>query len=81
MSYHCPSCQRVIFSRRLKNCDFCGAEIPAHLRFTPKEIEALNRKMAELAERRKQRDREAGAAEKARRSKDGDGGFDDFGLM
>ena len=72
MSYRCPSCQRIIFNRRLKNCDFCAAEIPDSLRFTPEEIAALDREMAELASRRKQRDQEADKAEKERRADDDD---------
>ena len=69
MSYYCPSCQRVLYNRRLTHCGFCGAEIPGSLRFTPEEIAALDRKMAELEEQRRQRERAAAEAEeeKARR--------------
>ena len=58
MSHHCPNCQRIIFNRRLKRCDFCGAVILAELRFSAEEIVELDREMAQLAERRKKRDLE-----------------------
>ena len=40
MSYNCPTCQRLLYNRRLKHCGFCGAQIPESLRFTPEEITA-----------------------------------------
>jgi hypothetical protein len=58
MSYHCPTCQRIIFNRRLAQCEFCGADIPNSLRFSAAEIAALDRKMAESAQRQKQRELE-----------------------
>jgi len=73
MSYHCPSCQRVLYNRRLSQCGFCGEDIPENLRFTPEEIAALDRETAELEEQRKQREREA---EEARRAEGGDTGVD-----
>ena len=58
MSYHCPTCQRMIFNRRLQRCECCGADIPAELRFSAEEILEHDREMAQLAERREKRDRE-----------------------
>ena len=58
MSYHCPACQRMIFNRRLERYEFCGAAIPAELRFSAAEIMELDTEMAQMAERRKKRDRE-----------------------
>ena len=58
MSYHCPTCQRMIFNRRLERCEFCGAVIPAELRLSAEEVARLDREMAELAARRKKRDLE-----------------------
>lgn len=55
MNCKCPSCQRVLFNRRLKACGFCGAPIPESLRFTAEECATLDRKMAELEEQRRQR--------------------------
>ena len=64
--YHCPTCKRGIYSRRLKRCGFCGAPIPTTLQFTPQQIQALDRELAELEEQRRQRqiiaDEEARAA-------------------
>ena len=79
MSHCCPSCQRVLYNRRLTHCGFCGAEIPASLRFTPEEIAALDRKMKEveeMEEQRRQRERAAAEAEKekARRRDAGSAG-------
>lgn len=51
----CPSCQRLLYNRRLKSCGFCGAPIPEELRFTPAEIADLDRKTAELEMNRKLR--------------------------
>jgi hypothetical protein len=65
MSYHCPTCRRLLYNRRLTHCGFCGAQIPESLRFTPEEIAALDREMAELEELRKQR--ACAAEEEARR--------------
>jgi hypothetical protein len=48
------------------------------LRFTPEEIAALDRKMAELEEQRKQRER---AAEDARQTDGGDVGVDFSAFM
>jgi len=70
MSHKCPSCQRVLYNRRLKACGFCGAPIPEELRFTPEEIAALDRKMAELEEQRRQRERAAAKAEEEARQRD-----------
>ena len=58
MSYRCPACQRIIFNRRLARCEFCNAAIPAELRFSAGEVATLDRNMAQLAVRRKRRDRE-----------------------
>ena len=78
MSHYCPSCQRVLYNRRLTHCGFCGAGIPESLRFTPEEIAALDRKMAEMEEQRRQRERAAAEAEeekeKARRRDAGSAG-------
>jgi ribosomal protein L37E len=59
MSYNCPSCQRVLYNRRLKTCGFCGAPIPEEWRFTPEESAALDRRLAELEELKRQRERVA----------------------
>jgi hypothetical protein len=64
--YHCPTCKRGIYSRRLKRCGFCGAPIPITLQFTPQQIQALDRELDELEEQRRRRqiiaDEEARAA-------------------
>ncbi|MDH3590415.1 MAG: hypothetical protein OER88_00955 [Planctomycetota bacterium] len=45
----CPFCSRTVADRRLENCEFCGAEIPSELLYTPAQIaarEALDREAA-----------------------------------
>ena len=69
MKYQCPTCQRVLYNRRLKHCGFCGAQIPESLRFTPEEIAAIDRQMAEWEEQRKQRQRVAQEEEAATRKR------------
>ncbi len=59
MSHHCPNCQRLVYNRRLKNCGYCAAPIPIEIQFTEREKDALDQKMAELQEQRKEREREA----------------------
>lgn len=56
MSSKCPSCQRVLYNRRLEACGFCGAPIPEELRFTPEEMAELDRKMAQSEEQRRHRE-------------------------
>jgi predicted DNA-binding transcriptional regulator YafY len=70
----------VLYNRRLKQCGFCGAQIPENLRFTPDEIAALDKQMAELEEQRTQRAR-AAAEEEARRKKAQDAGASLPGIM
>ncbi len=64
----------MLYNRRLTHCGFCGAQIPESLRFTPEEIAALDLKMAELEEQRRQRERAVAEDEEARRRAAGDGG-------
>lgn len=68
MKVHCPSCDKVLYSRRLARCGFCGAEIPEALRFTEEEIAALDRSLAESAARRKENEREFEEREAKRRA-------------
>ena len=66
MGHHCPSCQRVLYNRRLTHCGFCGALIPESLRFTPDEIAALDREMAKLEQQRRTRQQAAARDEEER---------------
>lgn len=69
MSHKCPSCQRVLYNRRLAQCGFCGAAIPESLRFTAEEEAALKREEADLDQRRKDRQRAADIKEEQREQK------------
>ena len=82
MSHRCPSCQRVLYNRRLKACGFCGAPIPEELRFTPEEVASLDRQMAEVERQGRQRGKAAAKeAEGARRHDAGDCGISLTGFM
>jgi hypothetical protein len=80
MKVHCPSCAKVLYSRRLARCGFCGAEIPEALRFTAEEIAALDRSLAESATRRKENEREFDEREAKRRA-DSDSASSFFPLL
>ena len=75
MSVHCPACNRILYNRRLKNCGFCGALLPEHLRFTREEVDRLEKIEKDLeksaADRHKKADEEQQAAS--------DGGSFDIG--
>ena len=47
-SVHCPSCQRLIYTRRRADCEWCGHPLPEELRLSKAEIEAID---AEIDER------------------------------
>ena len=66
MSYQCPACQRILYNRRLAQCEHCGADLPASLLFSAAEIAALDQKLAESEARRKQRELEQEEEEKAK---------------
>lgn len=68
MEYKCPTCQRVLYNRRLEHCGFCGAAIPEELRFTAEEIAAMDREMAELEQKRAQRRQAASEEEEQQNS-------------
>ncbi len=48
MSHFCPTCQRILYNRRLAKCGFCSAPIPESMRFTAAEVAALEQRAAEL---------------------------------
>ena len=68
MKVHCPSCDKVLYSRWLARCSFCWAEIPKALRFTAEEIAALEGSLAESAARREENEREFEEREAKRRA-------------
>jgi len=81
MSHHCPECQQELYSRRLKNCGFCGAPIPESLRFTAEEAAARDEEIEKSNERFRERERVAAEEEAARRRDRGHNGIDPFGLF
>lgn len=70
MTYHCTKCQRVLYNRRLTHCGFCGAPIPEKMRFNAEESAALEQKMVELEEQRRQRQLAADKTEEEARRRD-----------
>jgi hypothetical protein len=55
MSHFCPTCNRILYNRRLVNCGFCNAAIPEALRFTAEEITVLDRRTAEIEQASRER--------------------------
>jgi hypothetical protein len=55
MSYRCPTCEKVIFNRRLERCEFCAGIIPPEMRFSAEEIAKLDESVARSAETAKRR--------------------------
>lgn len=49
---NCPSCHRLLYSRRHKTCGFCGAELPPEVLFTVAELAAIDAEKEALAARR-----------------------------
>jgi hypothetical protein len=49
---NCPSCQRLLYSRRHKHCGFCGAKLPAEVLFSDEEIAAIEAEQEAMAIRR-----------------------------
>lgn len=81
MNYQCPTCQRELYNRRLKNCGFCGASIPESLRFTADEIAAMDKEMADLEKERVRRETVAAEEEEERRKQAEDTGRYLSGIM
>lgn len=73
---NCPSCNRLLYSRRRTHCD-CGAELPPECRFTEDEIEELDLDRERLAARRAA----FKAKEEEEKKKQGDGGGFDAPMM
>jgi len=55
VKYVCPSCEKIIFNRRLSNCEFCSAEIPEKLQLSLSEKERLDRQHQESLTRKSNR--------------------------
>lgn len=64
MSAICPACHREVYSRRRKECGYCGAELPAEARFSGEEAGLIETEIREMEVRRR---RESEAEEKKRR--------------
>jgi hypothetical protein len=79
MSVYCQSCNRILYTRRLKNCGFCGAVLPENLRFSPEEIAKVEKLEKELANSQAERRKRADEEEEARRNEANDIGHIDIG--
>jgi hypothetical protein len=64
MSYRCPTCEKIIFNRRLERCEFCAGIIPPEMRFSAEEIAKLDESVARSAETAKRRAAEREKEEK-----------------
>ena len=54
MSFKCPSCERPLFNRRRKTCEFCGKPIPEAYLLTVSQTAKLDRLKAEEAKQHKE---------------------------
>lgn len=78
--YHCPACQREVYLRRRKTCEFCGAELPESVRLSEDEREIVDEQMRELHERRDRDRAQEEEKERERRRRD-DGGATFIGFQ
>ena len=49
----CPACERLLLSRRHRQCQYCGTELPTHLLATKDEIDTENREWEQIQEARR----------------------------
>jgi transcription elongation factor Elf1 len=64
--YECPACQREIYSRKRRTCEFCGAELPEEMRLSTEEIEVMEKEIEEIqAGHEQERERQEEEKEKA----------------
>ena len=47
MKFVCPNCEKMIFNRRLANCEFCNEKLPAHLLFSDSDKQRLYKEYSE----------------------------------
>lgn len=47
MEFVCRACGRLIYNRRLKNCEFCSVELPPELVYTEEERQRVDREIKE----------------------------------
>jgi hypothetical protein len=47
MEFKCHECGRLIFNRRLTNCEFCNAVLPPELLYTKEQREQADRQIKE----------------------------------
>jgi len=68
MKYECPTCKRPLASRRHKNCQYCGAELPERMLASQGEIKAEFREWKKTEKVRQAHQTETDAEEAARRA-------------
>jgi hypothetical protein len=49
---NCPSCKRLLYSRQLPRCGYCGALLPEGVRLADHEIDELKASIREIDARR-----------------------------
>jgi len=52
MKFVCPSCDRPIYNRRIKQCEFCSATIPDDLLYSEEEVDNLNKQQEDSHKKR-----------------------------
>ncbi len=68
---HCPACERLIYARRRKDCEWCGKALPDELLLTKDEIAALDAELDRIErERTERRAREEKEREERKKAAD-----------
>ena len=78
----CPACERKVINRRLEQCEFCGAALPAELLMSDEERARELERAAESEQRAREKraDEREARAEKRKRTSSGGGLLPPFTL-
>jgi DNA repair exonuclease SbcCD ATPase subunit len=69
---HCPACERLIYTRRRKDCEWCGKPLPAELLLTKEEIASIDAEIARIERERSDRRAEEEKARAAQKQEAAD---------
>lgn len=70
--FKCPSCGGFVFNRRNVKCEFCSADLPSEMSFTPEQLAVLAAEHARNDAMRERLDKAAKERERLRVKKKGD---------
>ena len=80
MDFLCPKCNRVLLSRRNKECQYCGSDLPKELLLSEAEIKAESRQWEENQKKKRAVRRKADDEEEELRKSSENGSASDFML-